>query len=74
MKVFGEAGAGMFVAPTASVPDVTAHCKLVKRGETEGIREQFFLMSAERRLTHPAAQAVSENAHSGVFTSPLPAR
>ncbi len=64
MKVFGEAGAGMLVAPTASVPDVTAHCKLVKLGESEEIREQFFLISAERRLIHPAAQAVSENAHS----------
>ena len=74
MKVFGEAGAGMFVTPTASVPDVMAHYKLVKLGETEEVREQFFLISAERRLTHPAAQAVSENAHSGVFTSPLPAR
>jgi len=74
MKVFGEAGAGMFVTPIASVPDVTAHYKLVKLGETEEIREQSFLISAERRLTHPAAQAVSENAHSGMFTSPLPAR
>ncbi|EXI80891.1 MAG: Na(+)/H(+) antiporter regulatory protein [Candidatus Accumulibacter appositus] len=69
MKVFGEAGAGMFVIPTASVPDVTAHYKLVKLGETEEIRERFFLISAERRLTHPAAQAVSDNARKGVLTS-----
>ncbi len=67
MKVFGEAGAGVFPAPAASVPDVTAHYQVVKLGETEEIRERFFLISAERRLTHPAARAVSENARGGVF-------
>jgi len=69
MKAFGEAGAGAFPTPAASVPDVTAHYKVVKLGETEEIRERFFLISAERRLTHPAARAVSENARAGVFTT-----
>ena len=71
MKVFGEAGAGVFPAPAASVHDVTAHYKVVKLGETEEIRERFFLISAERRLTHPAARAVSEHARTGVF-APMP--
>jgi LysR family transcriptional activator of nhaA len=71
MKVFGEAGAGVFPAPAASVPDVMAHYKVVKLGETEAIRERFFLISAERRLTHPAARAVSEHARTGVF-APIP--
>ncbi|EXI90729.1 MAG: Na(+)/H(+) antiporter regulatory protein [Candidatus Accumulibacter regalis] len=70
MKAFGEAGAGVFPTPAASVPDVTAHYQVVKLGETEELRERFFLISAERRLTHPAARAVSENARSGVFTPP----
>ncbi len=67
MKVFGEASAGVFPTPAASVPDVTAHYQVVKLGETGEIRERFFLISAERRLTHPAARAVSENARGGVF-------
>ncbi|EXI65157.1 MAG: Na(+)/H(+) antiporter regulatory protein [Candidatus Accumulibacter adjunctus] len=67
MKAFGEAGAGVFPAPAASVPDVTAHYRVVKLGETEEVRERFFLISAERRLTHPAARAVSENARAGAF-------
>lgn len=71
MKVFGEASAGVFPAPAASVPDVMAHYKVVKLGETEEIRERFFLISAERRLTHPAARAVSEHARTGAF-SPIP--
>jgi len=67
MKAFGEAGAGVFPAPAASVADVTAHYQVVSLGETDEIRERFFLISAERRLAHPAARAVSENARSGLF-------
>jgi len=67
MKAFGEAGAGVFPAPAASVPDVMAHYKVVSLGETEDLRERFFLISAERRLTHPAARAVSEHARAGLF-------
>ena len=67
MKAFGEAGAGVFPAPAASVTDVRAHYKVVSLGETEDLRERFFLISAERRLTHPAARAVSELARAGLF-------
>ncbi|MDP1735447.1 MAG: transcriptional activator NhaR [Sulfuritalea sp.] len=67
MKAFGEAGAGVFPAPAASVTDVRAHYKVVSLGETEDLRERFFLISAERRLTHPAARAVSEHARAGLF-------
>lgn len=67
MKAFGEAGAGVFPAPAASVADVMAHYRVVSLGETEEIRERFFLISAERRLTHPAARAVSEHARAGLF-------
>jgi len=62
MKAFGEGGAGVFTSPAVSVPDVVAHYKVKCLGQTEEIRERFFLISAERRLTHPAAKAVSEHA------------
>ncbi len=64
MKAFGEAGAGVFPVPAASVADVTAHYCLDCVGETGEIRERFFLISVERRLSHPAARAVSEQARS----------
>lgn len=69
MKAFGEAGAGIFPAPAASVADVMAHYKVVSLGETEDLRERFFLISAERKLTHPAARAVSEHARAGLFAA-----
>lgn len=67
MKAFGEGGAGIFPAAATSLPDVVAHYKVEQIGVTDDIRERFFLISAERRLTHPAARAVSENAHAGLF-------
>lgn len=67
MKAFGEAGAGVFPVPAASVAEVQAHYQVRKLGETSELRERFFLISAERRLTHPAARAVSEQARSGLF-------
>lgn len=69
MKAFGEAGAGVFPTPAASVADVVAHYQVVSLGETNEIRERFFLISAERRLTHPAARAVSEQARTGLFAA-----
>ena len=67
MKAFGEGGAGIFPAAAASVPDVVAHYRVAQIGVTEDLRERFFLISAERRLMHPAARAVSDNAHAGLF-------
>lgn len=67
MKAFGEAGAGVFPVPAASVPDVMAHYKVKVLGETTDIRERFFLISAERRLTHPATQVVIARSGAGLF-------
>lgn len=69
MKAFGEGGAGVFPAATASLADVVAHYKVEWIGTTEDVRERFFLISPERRLTHPAARVVSEHARAGLFAS-----
>lgn len=67
MKAFGEGGAGVFPVASASLPDVVAHYRVEQVGATEDLRERFFLISPERRLTHPAARAVSEHARTGLF-------
>ncbi len=69
MKAFGEGGAGVFPAATASLPDVIAHYKVEQIGVIEEIRERYFLISPERRLTHPAARVVSEHARAGLFAA-----
>lgn len=69
MKAFGEGGAGLFPSATASVPDVVAHYQVEQIGVIEEIRERYFLISPERRLTHPAARVVSEHARSDLFAA-----
>ena len=62
MKVFGQAGAGIFVAPTAIVDEVAKHYGAQIIGDTEEVREQFYAISIERRLSHPAVVAITETA------------
>jgi hypothetical protein len=40
---------------------------VIRLGEAGELRERFFAISVERRLTHPAARAVSEGARAGLF-------
>lgn len=67
MKAFGKAGNGVFPAPAAISQEVESQYGVVRLGETLELRERFFVISVERRLTHPAVRAVSEGARSGWF-------
>ena len=70
MKAFGEGGAGIFPCAVASLPDVVAHYRVEPIGVIDELHERYFLISPERRLTHPAARVVSEHARSGLFAAP----
>lgn len=70
MKSFGHAGAGVFPAPTAIAAKVAEQYGVVPLGQAEDIKERFFLITAERKISHPAALAVSEAARKGLFTKP----
>jgi LysR family transcriptional activator of nhaA len=41
-------------------------------GRTEQVRERFYAISAERKLKHPAAVAISAAAHGEVFRARSP--
>ena len=62
MSAFGQAGAGIFPAPLTVAPAVMQQFGGIELGRTHDIRERFFAISVERRLTHPAVVAVSEAA------------
>jgi len=68
MKAFGQAGAGVFPVPTAIVAEVVAQYGVLALGQTEAVTERFFLITVERKLSHPAALAVSAAARLGLFT------
>ena len=62
LKVFGQAGAGVFVIPSAVEKDVRDHYGSSVIGRTEEITERFYAVSMERRLKHPAVVTLSEAA------------
>ncbi len=67
MKTFGEAGVGVFTAPTVVEADVVAKYGVAILGRTEEVRERFYAISAERRIKHPAVSAITEAARSTLF-------
>jgi LysR family transcriptional activator of nhaA len=62
LKVFGQAGAGIFPTPSAIEAEVRKQYGAVIIGRTDEIVERFYAISVERRLNHPAVVAVSEAA------------
>lgn len=67
MKAFGQAGAGLFVAPTAIVDYVCKQYKVVEIGRIDSVVEQLYAITTERRLTHPAVVAISKAAKENIF-------
>lgn len=70
LKAFGQAGAGLFVAPTAIAAYVCEEYRVSPVGRIESISEQLFAITTERRLSHPAIVAISQAARDEVFTTP----
>lgn len=69
LKVFGQAGHGMFAAPSAIEAEIRRQYVVESIGRAEDLREQFYAISLERRLKHPAVIAITEAARSKVFAS-----
>lgn len=62
MKAFGQAGVALFPAPTA-IEQAVQHMYGVERlGMVDGLREMFYLISPERRLSEPFALEITEAA------------
>ncbi len=62
LKVFGQAGLGLFPGPTVLEKEIRRQYGVVVAGRLPDVRERFYAISVERRLKHPAVVAVSEAA------------
>ncbi len=67
MKAFGQAGAGLFIAPTAIVDHVCEQYKVVELGRIEAVVEHVYAITTERRISHPAIVAIRQVARQDVF-------
>jgi LysR family transcriptional regulator, transcriptional activator of nhaA len=62
MKVFGQAGTGIIITPSAIATEVAKQYGQRIIGSTEEVREQYYAISVERRISHPAVAAITETA------------
>ncbi len=62
LKVFGQSGMGLFYAPTVLEKQIERQYAVKLVGRIPQIREQFYAISAERRLAHPAVLAIADSA------------
>lgn len=67
LKMFGEAGAGLFATPTVVAEDARERYGVRPLGELPGMVERFYLISPERRLKNPAVVALTEAARHVLF-------
>jgi len=69
MQAFGQAGIGIFIAPSVIADEVRREHGVVVVGRTDEVTEQFYAISLERRLTHPAVVAINDTAHRELFAT-----
>ena len=67
MKVFGQEGAGIFIAPAAIEAEVEWQYQVTAIGRVEEVKEHFYAISVERRVTHPVVSVVVEAARESLF-------
>ncbi len=60
MKVFGQAGMGLFCAPTFFELEVCRQYRVAIVGRLPELRERFYAITGERRIQHPAVTAISQ--------------
>jgi LysR family transcriptional regulator, transcriptional activator of nhaA len=67
MNVFGQDGAGVFAAPTVIESEIRRRYRVQVVGRVGAIRNRFYAISVERKLTHPAVIAIRESARKDLF-------
>ena len=69
MKVFGQQGVGVFIAPAAIEAEVELQYQVSAIGRVDEVKERFYAISVERKVTHPVVSAVVEAARESLFAN-----
>ncbi|MEK7408054.1 MAG: transcriptional activator NhaR [Acidobacteriota bacterium] len=67
LKVFGQAGIGLFAAATVVEKEIRRQYGVSVIGRTDSMLEHFYAISVERKLKHPAVVAISDAARNRLF-------
>jgi LysR family transcriptional activator of nhaA len=69
LRAFGETGVGVFPLPAVVEPQIRRQKRLRTIGAADEVRTQFYAISAERKLQHPAVVAIRNAARQELFGS-----
>jgi len=69
MKAFGQEGVGLFPAPEVIREQAARQHGVVIAGVTSAITCRYYAITPERRLKHPALEAISRSAQDSLFKS-----
>lgn len=67
LNTVGGSGHGLFPAPMALAADVSNQYGAEFIGELDGVKEQFFAISNERKIRHPGVEAILESSVGALF-------
>ena len=65
LNTFGRRGLGLFFAPAALANDIAEQFQAIEIGRASGVREQFYAISNDRKIQHPAVEAILATAQKG---------
>ena len=68
LDFFGQHAAGIFAAPIVVADEIRSTHGAHLVGRTDDVREEFYAITVERRIRHPAVAAIAEAARSGVLS------
>ena len=68
LMTFGESGRAVFPAPTAIEREVLRSHRVAVVGRTSTVRERYYAISVERRLTHAGVAAITNAARTEMFS------
>jgi LysR family transcriptional regulator, transcriptional activator of nhaA len=71
-KDFGQEGVGVFAAPTVIEAEVRRQYRVHLVARVAAVRQQFYAISVERKIKHPAVVAVCETARKDIFAAGAP--
>jgi LysR family transcriptional activator of nhaA len=60
MKVFGQAGNGVFIIPSRIAAEVVKQYGVRIIASMDAVRDQYYVILVERRISHPAVSAITE--------------
>lgn len=69
MTAFGREGRGVFMAPTVLEAETVAQFGVQVIGRSDELVEEFFAVSAQRRITHPCVVAITDAARGRLFSA-----